>query len=284
MMSSDEIQKKQNSEHFLKVQYAARCYYNSAEKLNYCVWLFCLVSAFSIFLPTNLPEIVIRGIPFVADLIALIILGLTHRKVKTAASLRKYFDAFVLDICVDQFTENERRDIKEITWKAYSKDSAEAEIQITNTGKDLPPGVNEWYVFLEPCTGISAKFECQRQNAWWNSKMSHMRLAVTMCVAALVGIMFLLLVVNGNTLAAILCSAGLIAKILERVTENVKYIKVSIQIDGAMRTIERHPTEEGIETLQKFIDERRAIVVLEPNFFHKKSAKTLSKVYEERIL
>jgi hypothetical protein len=206
--------------------------------------------------------------------------------VKTAAKQRKYFDAYVLDIDSGQFAETELREIKEIAGKVYSKNPTKAKIQMANTGKDSPPGVHEWYVFSKQCTGISAKFECQQQNAWWNSKMSHKRFAAIICAAILVGvgITFLFLVVNNNILNTILCSAGLILKIVERLIENGKYIKISMQIDGAIKAIEAHPTEESIELLQNFIDERRSIVVLELNFFHKKSAKKLSKVYENRIL
>ena len=73
-------------------------------------------------------------------------------------------------------------------------------------------------------------------------------------------------------------------KIIERLIENGKYIRISIEIDGVMKAVEAQPTEKGIELLQSFIDERRALTVLELNFFHKKSAAKLSTMYKERIL
>lgn len=284
-MNSNEIQRRQNDEKLLKIQYAARKHYNFAEKLNHYAWLLCLVSAFSIFLPDSCPAFIYNGVPFTANLIALCSSLLVNHNVKLAAKLRKYFDANVLNICPSQFSDTEIREIKEIAGKAYSKNPSKAEIQMANTGKDSPPGVSGWYVFPEQCIGISAKFECQRQNVWWNSKMSHKRLIVTIFAAVLVGIAFLLfLVSNDNTLTTLLCFSGLIIKIVERLIENGKYIKVSMQIDGALQAIETRPTEEGVEKLQNLIDERRSIAVLELNCFHKKSANILSKVYEERVL
>ena len=43
-MSSKEIQVRQNQELQLKIQYAARECYNTAEKLNYWVWGLCILS------------------------------------------------------------------------------------------------------------------------------------------------------------------------------------------------------------------------------------------------
>ena len=89
--------------------------------------------------------------------------------------------------------------------------------------------------------------------------------------------------VNNHILTVILCSAGFIIKIIERLVENAKYIRLSILIDGAQQAIETHPTSEGVKKLQDLIDERRATNVLELNFLHKKSADTLSRLYENSI-
>lgn len=283
MTSSGEIQSRQNDEKLLKIQYAARENYNFAEKLNHFAWLLCLVSAFSIFLPDNCSKIASYGIPFVADIAALFLILLVNHKVKTAANLRRYFDSYVLDIFPNQFAETELRKLKEVAEKEYSRNPQKAKVQMANTGKDSPPGVHEWYVFAEPFIGIMAQFECQRQNTWWNSKMSHHRLTASICAVVLVGICFLLLLINNNVVSTILCSAGLIIKIIERIIENWQYISVSKEITGSQKTIERQPTAGGIEELQILIDKRREIDVLELNWIHKKNANRFSKLYEDSI-
>lgn len=283
MVSSGDIQSKQNDEKLLKIQYAARENYNFAEELNHFVWLLCLVSAFSVFLPSSCPTIATYGIPFVADIVALILFLLVNRRVTTAAKLRKYFDAYVLNICPNQFSEAELREVKEIAEKAYSKNPQKAIIQMTNTGKDSPPGVHEWYVFPEPCIGTTAQFECQRQNTWWNAKMFHRRFAASICAFILVAAGFLLLLNNNNIVSVILCSAGLTTKIIERLIENWQYISISKEIAGSQKTVERQPTIVGVEELQSLIDKRRAINVLELNWFHKKNANRFSKLYEDSV-
>jgi len=93
-MNSTSIIERQNKPCMLKIQYAARVYYNNAEKWNYIVWLFCLVSAFSVFLPDNLPYRLSFAVPFVADIAAWIFMNIVDKNVKKAAELRRYFDAF----------------------------------------------------------------------------------------------------------------------------------------------------------------------------------------------
>lgn len=283
MTSSDEIQNRQNGEKLLKIQYAARANYNFAENLNHFAWLLCLISAFSIFFPDNCSEIVSYGIPFVADIVALFLVLLANHKVKTAANLRSYFDSYVLNITPNQFMETDIRKLTEVAEKEYCKNPQKAKVQMYNTGKDFPPGVHEWYVFAEPCIGISAQFECQRQNTWWNSKMLHKRLVATICAFVIIGIAFLFLLGNSNVIVVLLCSAGIIGRVVERLIENSKYIYLSILIDGAQQNVEAHPTTEGIDNLQTLIDKRRAINVLELNWFHKKNSNRFSKLYEDSI-
>lgn len=282
-MNSNEIQDRQNEKALLKIQYAAKKCYNSAEKANGFVWIVCVISALSIFLPNTFPAVIVFGVPLVLDLAAFSLMLFVAYKVKTAAQLRKYFDAYVLNINLAQFSETELRRIKEVAGKIYSKNLEDANIQMVHTGSDSPPGVYDWYVFPLPQTGINAQFECQRQNTWWNSKMSQRRLVLTGCGVAIIVIVFGVFMSKVGSSIVLLYSAGFIIKIFERLIENIRYIIISNQIDGAQRVIEAHPSIESIELLQNFINERRSIIVLELNWLHKKTAETLTKEYEDSI-
>ena len=72
IISSQEIQTRQNEMKFLKIQYAARRCFNAAENYNYFAWLACIVSAFSIFLPDAWHTFIVNGIPFIVDFVAVI--------------------------------------------------------------------------------------------------------------------------------------------------------------------------------------------------------------------
>lgn len=282
-MNSNIIQERQNDEALLKVQYAARVSFNSAEKFNHFAWIACIVSAFSVFLPSSWPMYIINGIPCVADMFAFLFSIITSRKVDQASTLRKYFDSYVLDIQLNQFSESELRKIREQTEKIYLKSPVNAAVQMSNAGSDSPPGVRNWYTFSEFYDGLDAQFECQRQNTWWNSKMVMVRTIATVVLLFVVGSIFITLLLSNNTLNILLCSAGILIKICERVIENWRYLCISRQIDGSQQTIEVHPTKEGIEKLQSLIDERRAINVLELGWFHNKLANKLSKLYERVV-
>ena len=88
-------------------------------------------------------------------------------------------------------------------------------------------------------------------------------------------------ILNRSIFTTLLCSSGIILKIFERLYENVKYIQVSLQIDGSKETIEIKPEEKYVEPLQSLIDERRKINVLELNSVHKKVAAKLSSLYNK---
>lgn len=279
-MSSCDIVEKQNEPFMLKVQYAARCCYNLAEKQNYFVWVFCLISALSIFLPDGLLWYLSLTAPFVADIIAWVLMILVNRNVQKAAYLRKYFDAYSLDIGADQYSEAEKRRLAEISAKCYSQNPIGAELQMRNTGTDNPPGVHDWYMFSKQYDGLEAKFECQRQNTWWDKELFPIRCFVTLIVFGIVAVIFIILAVRNDFVKTLLCSAGLLIKLVERVFDNRKYRILSIKIDGAQQMLEAHLTHEGVEQLQLQIDERREINILGINFLHKIRANKLTRKYD----
>ena len=216
------------------------------------------------------------------DILAFIFSAVVVNRVKWAYMLRKYFDSYVLNIKLDQFSETDLREIQERIENIYLKNPSEAAIQIANTGKDFPPGVRNWYEFSEFYDEINAQFECQRQNTWWDSKMVRLRIIVTIILLVLIGIGFIfLLFQNNNSIWNILlCSVGILIKICERIIANWRYFRISRLIDGSQQTVEVHPTIEGIEKLQSLIDKRRSINVLGIELLHKKLANKLTNLYQ----
>ena len=120
IMSSQEIQTRQNEMKFLKIQYAARRCFNAAENYNYFAWLACIVSAFSIFLPDAWHTFIVNGIPFTFDFVAVIFYALMQKNVYWGAYLRKYFDANVIGINPSQFSKSEEQNILEKAETVFS--------------------------------------------------------------------------------------------------------------------------------------------------------------------
>ena len=282
-MNSLKVQEKQNRINFLKIQYAARVCFNDAEMYNCIAWGACIISAFSIFLPNDLNTSVVNGIPFAFDFIAVIFYAMACKSVSWGARFRKYFDANVIDIKPNQFSKDERQSITEKAESIFSTHPKDGVIQIGNTSHNTPPGVKDWYEFSMPLDGIDAQFECQRQNIWWNEKISKLKIPMVLFAGIFVAgtFGFLMHILDCSVLNTILCSSGIILKIIERLCENIKYIQVSQQIDGAKRIIEAKPEIEHIEQLQMLINERRELNVLESNSIHKKVAGKLALLYRK---
>ena len=105
---------------------------------------------------------------------------------------------------------------------------------------------------------------------------------MTVCLS--IGIMFLfgvlIAITNHSILSVLLCSGGIIFKIVERLVENVKYYSVSLLILGSKIAVEAKPATENVERLQSLIDKFRSINVQESNFIHQKAAAKLSNLYK----
>ena len=135
-------------------------------------------------------------------------------------------------------------------------------------------------MFSKQYDGLDAKFECQRQNTWWDKELFPIKCTVTLIVLGIITVIFIILAVQNEFIKTLLCSAGLLIKLIERVVDGRKYRVLSIKIDGAQQTLEAHLTIEGVEQLQTLIDERRAINILGINFLHKKLANRLTQKYD----
>ncbi len=283
-MSVNAIEKKQNEERMLRYQYAARRYNNSAEKLNDLVWICCIISVLIIFLPTNTTwGKFFIAVPFFMNIMAAILNWRMTINVSIASALRKYFDAYVLGINIDQFTEPEVQKLEELSIKVSKHSPVKSEEQMSNTSRDYPPGVRNWYEFSQPLSEQDAIYECQKQNCWWNKKMTLKRLIFT-GIKLLVLIPFaIFFVIKANTnveiMQVIFSSGGLITKCAERLGANGRYYMLSLKIDGALDILTNSRSVENIKKLQVEIDARRAMPVLEINRIHKRHAKKISELY-----
>ena len=283
MINSQIISNRQNEDLLLKIQYASRRYFNSAEKFNYLSWVLCIASAVMIFVHDSAPELIGKGVPALLEVFAFITACIFNSKLKDAASLRNYFDSYVLMICEDNYTDVRKQELREIALNTYNRHKKEADIHIHNTGRDKPPGVRNWYEFKNTVADLQAQFECQKQNIWWNKKMVKNRMIILPIILFIMISFFVAMFVlfKSDALSIIVCAIGIILKVIERIIEHYFYHKISIKIEAIQSHAERELTAETVKELQELIDERREIPVLEINIIHKLKAKQYSSSYEE---
>jgi hypothetical protein len=279
------IEKRQNERRMLQLQYAARHYYNRAELLNDLVWLCVIVTWLSLFLPVSSKyEIYLMILPFLLTIKAVILNWRMTVNVSSASSLRKYFDAYVFKLNLDFFSKSEVEKLEELSTRAVKESLENSKIQISNTSRDNPPGVRDWYEFSQSLTEQEAIFECQKQNSWWNKELISKRSKYNLKNAILFAFIFYIIVIsktNFDFLRALFCSGGLIAKMIERFCENKKYYELSKEIEGAIDVLSDCRTIENLKNLQGKIDRRRSMHVLEKNSLHKRFAKRFSELYQD---
>lgn len=276
-----KIIERQNEEQMLKVQFAARYCYNRAELLNNILTYATLINLL-IFIPfpSNWMSF-IRVSTMVIDCILCIIIFAMNKYVETGASLRNFFDAYVLDIGYKEYSLDARSKLFDIAFSITKKHPQLAEIQLNNTGSDSPPGVKSWYEFPFDLIRSDAVYTCQKANAWWDKKLSVSRISrfLSFLLITIVTIICLRVIFNLSLLDLFLGSLAIIIKLIERIVAAYKYHVLSIKIDGALETISCNPKISYEIELQKMIEARRKIPVLGSNKAHIKSAKKLTEQF-----
>lgn len=282
-MLQTDIQNRQNEDLLLKCQYVARYYYNKAESSNLLSWIAVLISTLCVFLPDT-DNYFFLAIPLVADAFAFFFSCQMNASVDKGAKLRQYFDAYVLNLEYSTYTDFQKSAIKELIAKVTNTHKEDCQIQIRNTGHDNPPGVRDWYEFNREFSDEDVLYECQSQNCWWDKKMSRLR----MYVYIIIFILSIIALVSFKSSVSIkyfwkiiLCSAGIIIRIAERLVANLKYYQLSLKIDGALESTSLSKNITSTLAIQGMLNTRRQMPVLGINSIHKHFATKLSILYRQ---
>lgn len=278
----NKITAKQNEPDQLKLQYAASIFYNRAEISNYIVWVLCLLSAAMVFL-SGYTSAVPFAIIFFSDIFAFVLKKYMERAVFVAADFRKLFDRNVFELendCVN--TRNNFDRLAELREKVIARNFRDFTVQSENTGRNEPPGVKNWYDTNADMSGAAATFECQKENVWWDKKISvYQWLFFGVITILLISVVALLLRAKSlaEVLLILLSEAGLLIRLCERITVIYKYKKVSIEIDTIVSSFDAFAEHKGVSTLQSKIEQRREIPMTHMNYLHKKAARKLTELY-----
>ena len=283
-MKQEEIKARQNEIHMLKIQFSAKGYYNAAEKIGNLSWFCCVLSALTFLIPDSAGVACLLLAPIICDILAFFFSVSQNSLVLKAASFRRYFDAYVLDID-NNYSKHEIEKFRGDAEEYCLKHKRACDIQIANTGSDKPPGVRDWYDLSKEYSDQDVQFECQKQNAWWDERLSKAKVVLLISITVLFTIACIVLIkVYPKPLTIISCllSSALIVKGIERAREEIKYRKLSIRIDGAITVMNTEITAKHICELQKLINNRRQCNVVGINFLHRIKAKSLSQLYIAR--
>ena len=290
MTLQEIINQRQNSPEMLDCQYAARHYYNLAEKLYYWAVFLSLISECLGFLPdsndTN-TEMLSLAIPVILGIVAYICNFFAEKNTSAAATLRNYFDDIVLGFERKRNYDKDKLNIIKKLLANISDQDKKIEnyhAQISNNGRSNPPGVKDWYEFSDLYSDSEVIFECQKQNAWWNSELHKRRvinegiLFIGICIAIFLGYFYF----RFPLLKIIICSISIIYTLADKIISEIQYRRLSIKIENIVSFLSTQTKRKGeIKNLQKLISERRELHVLECNHIHRINSRKLSEKYEK---
>lgn len=212
------IRTRQNEDWMLRIQCSARLCFNQAEKLGRYVWVTAFAAELCIFLPESVPLPVQCLLPCLFCLAEFVLAHCFNKKIEDAARLRNYFDAYVLNLGLSDYKEEEILACKELSMTVSERHSEEAEVQMSNNGRDDPPGVKDWYEFSSTIEGDAAVYDCQKQNRWWNNQLAKKRIWRSSGSIVFFFVLFVVVTVvfPPNVWKVIGCSLGLALRAVER--------------------------------------------------------------------
>ncbi len=276
MTKQEEIMNKQNELDMLKCQFASRKLFNRAEIENYCSTLLSIASILCVFFPNQLI------IPLILDVFILYFSIKAKNHVNIAAQIRNYFDHVILGLNSSRYSDHEIREIYGKVEDLITKNQKECNIQTQNTGRDNPPGVKNWYEFSRQFEGNEVILECQRQNCWWNNRLYEIRLATIFVFSIVIAsIIYIAVNILGiSTFQTLICITGSVLKTSEQFIENIRYYRLSTEINNKLSMPQLSQNIIQLEHLQELICRRRTINVLEINQVHKMLCRHWSEQYE----
>ena len=282
-----QIIERQNEDNMLRLQFAARYCYNRAEAINNFIWLFSILSGATYVVLATMPETVQLAVPLALDILAGILEWRFVKNITLASSLRAYFDAYVFDLNWEGIGKIELQTLNERAIRIAERHYNEAQIQMKHCSQDDPPGVRDWYELPPDLPENDVIYECQRQNSWWNQRLWKKRLFrnIILCtiICAVIGIVIGALNKEANIwrLRALICFITILMKLAEFLISNIKYYLLSTKIDAVIENLAESRTTDNTIKLQKMLDDRRAMPVLERNRIHKRFASILSRTYQK---
>lgn len=287
-----KISNEQNGEDILMFQFLQRKSYDRAELLNWISWMPAILSIFGLMITYIYPSssYSIRISLAVVSWITMPISWGYKKTIDIGAAAKSYIDyqLYGFSMC-DNHSRIGIAELKNLAVK--KKKHKEYSVQISNTGRDNPSGVRDWYNVVESESVEEIIFSCQKENLWWNKELSAKYMnGVKVTIAVLI----FAIIVFGiwrkfsfiDFLVFMIFSCAVIAK---GINEYREYRQYASSNDRAACLVElfnkKEVTKKDLLELQKEIDSIRVSGFLVPKVFHIKESKKMHELYdEERLL
>lgn len=285
----NNLNKEQNRPEILKLQFLQRKSYKLAELLNWISWIPVILSILILAISylIDYQSMIFRTIVAVTSLSTIPLIKYYGTSIQLGADAKSIIDVKLYN--VDFITLNESIDSDAIfnTAIKYSH-KKDYKTQISNTGKENPPGLLNWYECNETLDKSDAILCCQKSNLWWNKELSNLYLKVIRCVVAFVIILILsFAILMGFSIVEFLIfvvlSFSMLVKFNNERLEYKKYNYHNLNASNLINRIEKYGiSNNDLKDLQHEIDSIRRSGFLVPNFFHKLTAKKFHDSLQEQ--
>ena len=275
------ILKRQNEPEMLKIQFVAKFFFNIAENTNKWATYLTSIPLLCLLPFSDSWGTIMSAIALVIDIFVIALVFITKWSVNNAADLRAYFDDYVLH---DSKSKLNTR-LKGWVYRIVRTFSKQAEIAMSNTGSDTPPGVKDWYGLKSAANHDDAVVKCLDENRWWDEKLNIHRVISTVIFLAVIIVLAIVLVVaiHVEWYVVILSVMQLVLRLGERLVTNIKYHNATERLKGTYDALDRSHAKANQKSVQEAINVRRHIAVLGSNWWHKKRARKLTEEYNNTI-
>ena len=272
------ILKRQNEPEMLKIQFVAKFFFNIAEKTNRWATYLALIPLLCLLPHADSFDGIVTTLAVVIDILVGVLIFVTRRCVNYAADLRAYFDDCVLYASKAKLNNK----LTDLVYRVVRVFSKRAEIAVSNTGSDTPPGVRDWYGLKTASDYNDAVVKCLNENRWWDEKLNIHRVISTAIFLGVVVALTVIFVfaVGVKWHLVLLAVIQLIMRLSERLVANIKYYNATERLKGAYDVLDRSHTRANQKSVQEAVDARRHISVLGSNWWHTKRAHELSEQYD----
>lgn len=269
----EEINKKQNEDKMLELQYYARKQYNKSVNISEINIAVILISIILEIL--NINNIYISGLLFI---IFLVLEYLANNCIKNAAKARNIFDAILFEFDIPEGYDK----IKKNAYKICAKNKEDFEIQKNNTGTDNPPGLKDWYTKNNGRNKNEIILKCQIENTRWDKEITNIDIKIFLAIFLVLLCIVIIKYFNRPLHELIKClfvTIQLIWEIIKRIKFYYDYNKNLSNRECLINEFSNNRvSKNNLKSLQKLIEERRSLNLVPLNSIHKKVSKKIHDI------
>ena len=272
----EEIDKKQNEEEMLQLQYYARKLYDTSNIIFVIKMTVLMINA--ILAIININAIIVT----ILSIIYLVLECIEEKCIKNAANAREIFDAILFDFNIPKCYNK----IKENAKKISILNKREFTIQKNNTGEDKPAGVKNWYTKNNGVTKNEIIFNCQVENTRWDEKVTKINSIIFWSIIVIMFIIYIIVKHNDsveNFIFGGLLAFEMVIQLVKIAIEYKKYNKNLIERNFEIQRIQNKKIKkDDLIILQELIIERRNLKLVPFNNIHKYITIKMHKLIKDK--